>query len=222
MSNHELEVDFAPAHRVFGPLVYTRRVKRFVDIVLVLTALPVAVPLVFGLWILVRLDGAAGFFGHERIGRAGRPFTCWKIRTMVPDAENVLHQHLQADSELAREWAENFKLENDPRITRLGAVLRKTSLDELPQLWNVLRGDMSLVGPRPVPGDELENYSDRVWAYAEMRPGLTGIWQVTGRGDCTYDERINMDVEYARTVNPVLDLKIIWRTFGAVLRKTGA
>lgn len=222
MSNREFDLEFARPNALSGSLDYAKRIKRFLDVVLVLMALPVALPLIFGLWFVARMDGAAGFFGHARIGRAGRPFTCWKIRTMVPDAEDILHRHLETSPELAREWAENFKLVNDPRITRFGAFLRKTSLDELPQLWNVLRGDMSIVGPRPVPHDELENYADRAWAYEDMRPGLTGIWQVSGRGSCTYDERINMDVEYAHNVGPVLDLKIIFRTFGAVVRKTGA
>ncbi|MCV3273954.1 sugar transferase [Roseobacter sinensis] len=222
MSHHGADLDFARPTALFGAPEYTGRAKRGLDIVLVLMSAPVTVPLVSLLWILIRLDGSPGFFGHRRIGRAGRTFTCWKLRTMVPDAEHVLQHHLHEDAQLAQEWAETFKLQNDPRVTRLGALLRKTSLDELPQLWNVLRGDMSLVGPRPVPRDELANYADRAWAYKMMRPGLTGLWQVTGRGSCTYDERVEMDVDYARRVSAGLDLKIIFKTFGVVLRKTGS
>lgn len=221
MSNQDIELDLTSPSLVIGPFSYRERVKRLFDIMLVVMSIPVSFPLILGLWLLVRLDGGRGFFGHERIGRAGQPFKCWKIRTMVPNAEKILQHHLENDEDLAREWAETFKLENDPRVTRLGALLRKTSLDELPQLWNVLRGEMSLVGPRPVPLEEMENYADHQWAYKRMRPGLTGLWQVHGRGICTYEERVEMDVHYARTVSPFLDMKIIFKTFGVVLRKTG-
>jgi lipopolysaccharide/colanic/teichoic acid biosynthesis glycosyltransferase len=172
---------------------------------------------------MARSEGQSGFFGHTRIGRDGVAFKCWKIRTMISDAEDLLQSHLNADPELAQEWASTFKLKNDPRITQRGAFLRQSGLDELPQLWNVLRGEMSIVGPRPVPRDELvKKYAQHSGVYKKMRPGITGIWQVSGRGNCSYPERVRMDAHYAENASLTLDVSIVLRTIGAVLRKTGS
>lgn len=200
---------------------YMSRRKRVLDVVGVLAVAPVAVPLVAVLWGAVRLDGGPGFFGHVRVGKDATQFRCWKLRTMCVDAPARLRAHLKTDRAAAREWAQTYKLKNDPRVTRLGAILRKTSLDELPQLWNVLRGEMSLVGPRPVPQVELEEYRGFEWAYLMCRPGITGIWQVSGRNDVSYAERVRMDVSYVLNARLRTDLSVLWKTVGAVLKRTG-
>ncbi|WP_126976527.1 sugar transferase [Frigidibacter oleivorans] len=195
--------------------------KRAFDLVLAVFLAPVIAPVIAVLWVLVRLDGGPGFFGHVRVGRGGRMFHCWKIRTMVPDAEARLREHLLADPEAAAEWARDFKLARDPRITRIGGFLRKTSLDELPQFWNVIRGDMSFVGPRPVISEEMERYGKHRDAYCAVRPGVTGLWQVSGRNDVSYAERVALDVRYLQTASLLADLRIILQTAGAVLNRTG-
>lgn len=202
-------------------LRYRDGMKRALDLAGVVLLAPVAVPLVALLWCAVRLSGGPGFFAHERVGLGGAPFRCWKLRTMVPDAEARLRLHLAADPAAALEWAQSYKLRSDPRVTRLGRVLRKTSLDELPQLWNVLRGEMSLVGPRPVPRCELAEYGDAAWAYLLCRPGLTGFWQTGGRNAVSYDERIRMDMRYLLEAGPLTDLGLILVTPVAMLRRTG-
>jgi len=200
---------------------YADGAKRVLDVAGVLALAPVVLPVVGGLWVAVTLDGGPGFFGHTRVGRDGVAFSCWKLRTMCPDAEARLKAHLRANPAAAREWADCYKLRDDPRVTRLGRVLRRTSLDELPQLWNVLRGEMSLVGPRPVPRDELVEYGSASGAYLGLRPGITGLWQVLGRNGVTYPHRVRMDADYARRASLWLDLWLLWRTVGVVLRRTG-
>ena len=157
----------------------------------------------------------------ERVGRHGRPFKCFKIRSMVVDAERRLHEHLSANPEAAAEWASDFKLANDPRVTRFGYFIRRTSLDELPQVWNVLLGDMSFVGPRPVVAHELERYGDKQNAYLAMRPGLTGPWQVLGRNDLPYNERVRLDCRYLEEQGLLTDLALMVRTSRAVFGRTG-
>ncbi|WP_236045437.1 MULTISPECIES: sugar transferase [Pseudooceanicola] len=201
--------------------MYTRFVKRVFDLVLALMLLPVLLPVIAVLWILIRRDGGPGFFGHRRLGHNGKSFRCWKIRTMVVDAEARLTQHLANNPEAAEEWKRDQKLTNDPRITKLGHLLRATSLDELPQIWNVLKGEMSFVGPRPITRDEIRRYGKSRVAYLSMRPGLTGLWQVSGRNDVTYDERVAMDVEYAKKASFLMDCKLLVKTFNAVLGQTG-
>lgn len=186
--------------------------KRVLDCLGVLMLAPFAIPIVGALWIVVRADGGPGFFGHRRVGLGGRAFICWKLRTMVPDAEARLREHLKSCPEAAREWAETYKLTRDPRVTLLGRLLRKTSLDELPQLWNVWNGEMSLVGPRPVPVGELSSYGGAVWAYTTCRPGLTGLWQVSGRNRTSYRERIRLDIQYLFELGLWRDLTILART----------
>lgn len=195
--------------------------KSAFDVIFAVLLLPVIVPIIAVIWCLIRYEGGAVFFAHTRIGAGGRAFKCWKIRTMLPDAESRLRSHLRADPAAAAEWARDHKLRDDPRITRLGRLLRRTSLDELPQIWNVLRGDMSFVGPRPIVRAELHKYKTHRGGYLQMKPGITGLWQVSGRNDITYDERVAMDMAYARRQGFWLDLKIIAMTGGAMLHRTG-
>lgn len=196
--------------------------KRVVDLILCAFLIPIVAPVIAILALLARRDGGPAFFGHERIGRNGTPFRCFKIRTMVTDANERLQALLNEDPEAAAEWRRDRKLENDPRVTAIGGFLRRSSLDELPQLWNVLRGDMSLVGPRPVPRDELEeNYGRFKWVYQTMRPGVTGLWQVSGRNDVSYAERVKMDVDYSKDMSLTMDLSIVAKTALAVLNRTG-
>ncbi|MEW2915236.1 sugar transferase [Leisingera sp. JC11] len=200
---------------------YARTGKRAFDIGFALLLLPVLVPVILVLWSAVRCDGGAGFFGHARIGRNGKPFRCWKLRSMVPDAEARLQSHLDAHPAAAAEWRRSHKLSDDPRVSRLGRVLRKTSLDELPQIWNVLKGEMSFVGPRPIVTRELARYGSSAPAYLAQKPGITGLWQVSGRNDISYDERVALDVAYLTRRSFLKDLKIIAKTGLAVIGTTG-
>jgi exopolysaccharide production protein ExoY len=204
-----------------GQSFYQRYGKRALDLGLTLMSLPASVPLIGAVALLVMLDGGKPFFGHLRVGQGGRMFRCWKLRTMVPDAEKVLEDYLAKDPAIRAYWDENFKLEHDPRITRIGAFMRKTSLDELPQLWNVLIGEMSMVGSRPVTKAELEKYGDFLPVYLEQRPGITGMWQVHGRNDVSYPVRVSLDQRYMCKISLLTDLKLIFGTIGVMLRKTG-
>ncbi len=200
---------------------YARRWKRVFDIVLAVPLFVLLAPLMALLLAAVALDGANPLFGQERVGRGGRTFRCWKIRSMVPDAGARLARLLAEDPAAAAEWAEHQKLEHDPRITRIGGVLRRTSLDELPQLWNVIVGDMSLVGPRPVLEEELARYGARSSVYMSLSPGLTGPWQVTARNLVTYEERVRMDTSYARYHSLLGDLRLVLMTAVTVFQRTG-
>lgn len=198
------------------------RLKRVLDIVGGLLLSVAFAPLFLLLAALISRDGGPVLFGHRRIGAGGRSFRCWKFRSMVVDAEAALARTLASDPQARREWARDFKLRNDPRITSLGRFLRKTSLDELPQLFNVIMGDMSLVGPRPIVTDEIGRYGAAFADYAACRPGLTGLWQVSGRNDIDYAERVAIDRRYARTCSFGGDFVILIRTVGVVLRRGGA
>lgn len=195
--------------------------KRLVDTALVFFLAPILLPSIATLWCLARLDGGPGFYGHVRVGRGGQIFKCWKIRSMVPDADARLADHLAVDSEAAAEWARDQKLTSDPRITQFGHFIRMTSLDELPQIWNVLVGDMSFVGPRPVTAAELRRYGLNADAYLDLRPGITGLWQVSGRNLTTYEERVALDIHYRRSASLLLDAQILAWTALAVLKGTG-
>ncbi|ATI42741.1 hypothetical protein CBW24_12495 [Pacificitalea manganoxidans] len=206
--------------------IYPRYAKRWLDILLTLAAIPVVMPLLMLLWLWVRRDGGGGFYRQVRIGRDGHPFVCWKLRTMRPDAEAALRRMLAHDPARAREWDRSQKLCDDPRITQTGRWLRATSLDELPQLWCVLRGEMSLVGPRPFTPDQLQAYltasgPDRARAYLAQRPGLTGLWQVEGRGGTDFAARAGFDQRYASALSLRADLVLLLRTVGVVCRRTG-
>ncbi len=201
--------------------IYAAFGKRVCDLVFAFALLPILIPVIAVLWGLTRLDGGPGFFGHKRVGKDRRQFSCWKIRTMVPDAEAKLKQYLSDNPDAKAQWQRDFKLDNDPRITRLGNFLRKTSLDELPQIWNVIRGEMSFVGPRPVVQDELLRYGESEKFYLSVRPGITGLWQVSGRNDISYADRVRMDRIYASRYSMLQDTKIIAKTATVVLFPTG-
>lgn len=197
--------------------------KRVFDVLFALLILPVVllVIVVVGPVMIFSGEGSNFFFGHRRVGQNGRVFKCWKIRTMVKDAETKLRKHLAENPEAAAQWARDHKLDNDPRITRMGNFLRKTSLDELPQIWNVLRGEMSFVGPRPIVRMELHKYGAVRTAYTSVRPGVTGLWQVSGRNDISYAERVALDLDYVKNINFLTDLKLIAMTILVVVCPTG-
>ena len=200
----------------------SRFIKTLFDQLVALVLLLALSPLFLALAFLVRADGGPVLFGHKRIGENGRYFRCLKFRSMVTNSDAVLQQVLSTDSEARREWEATHKLHNDPRITAIGRVLRKTSLDELPQLLNVLRGEMSLVGPRPIIDAEIPRYGRDISYYFETRPGITGLWQVSGRSNTTYDHRVRLDVWYVRNWSLWHDIAILMKTLPAVLRKEGA
>jgi lipopolysaccharide/colanic/teichoic acid biosynthesis glycosyltransferase len=200
-----------------GP--YARFVKRAIDIVLVTLAVPVVLPVVAVAALAVARDGASPFYQQARLGRDGRVFRMWKLRSMVPDAEALLEGHLARDPAARAEWDTTQKLRNDPRITPVGRFLRRSSLDELPQLWNVLVGDMSLVGPRPMMPAQRPLYPGR--AYDRMRPGITGFWQTAGRHRTTFAARAEFDAEYERALSLRTDVLLLARTVGVVARGTG-
>lgn len=195
--------------------------KRALDLIISITILPIILPIIAVLYLVVRRDGGAGLFGHARVGKDGKVFSCWKIRTMVPDAQTRLDALLAVDAEARAEWEQDHKLRNDPRVTRLGNFLRRSSLDELPQIWNVLKGEMSLIGPRPVTQPELARYGKQARSYLMMRPGITGLWQVSGRNDISYAERVALDVKYLDEMSLRKDLAILYMTVFAVLGRTG-
>jgi exopolysaccharide production protein ExoY len=193
--------------------------KRILDVIGALALLVLALPLLVAIACLVKATSPGPvLFKHRRLGRGGREFWCLKFRTMVADAE----ARLARDAELRRQFEKEFKLQEDPRVTPLGRFLRKSSLDELPQLWNVLVGDMSLIGPRPVVKAEIPKYGRHMFQMLTVRPGLSGLWQVCGRSDTTYDERVQMDMLYIDHRCLRLDLMLICLTIGAVVRKHGA
>jgi len=200
-----------------------RVMKRVFDLACSVFCLAVLSPVFALVAFLVKLDSKGPvFFGHTRVGRGGKEFTCFKFRTMVPDAQQVLEDLLENDPEARSQWQKDYKLKDDPRITRVGRILRKTSLDELPQLWNVLKGEMSLIGPRPIVADEIEMYGQKSKYFFKVTPGITGLWQVSGRNDVDYHERVLLDEYYAKNWSVWLDIEILLRTIGAVVKKHGA
>lgn len=197
--------------------------KRLFDITAALAGIAALAPLLVMLALLVRAsDGGRAIYGHRRIGRNGKAFRCLKFRTMVENGDEVLAAHLAKNPHDREEWAATRKLQNDPRVTRVGAVLRKLSLDELPQIFNILRGEMSFVGPRPVVGDELVLYGTAASFYLQSRPGLTGLWQVSGRNDVSYGTRVAFDRHYVENWSFVFDLKILIWTVPAVFSSRGS
>lgn len=190
--------------------------KRAVDIILAASAILILAPLLIICFAANFATSRSVLFRHKRVGFGGRQFDCLKFQTMVPDAADKLRQLLESDPAAAAEWAACRKLRNDPRVTTIGAILRKSSLDELPQLFNVLKGDMSIVGPRPVTVEETERYSNALRAYYACRPGITGLWQVSGRSSTTFRKRVACDSFYANYWSMMLDLRIIVATIPAV------
>ncbi len=196
--------------------------KRLFDVTASAMGLVVLTPVLAVIAAVIFLyDRGKPIFVHRRLGQGGESFGCIKLRSMAMDAEERLKGMLDSSPEMRREWNETQKLTNDPRVTRIGNFLRKTSLDELPQLFNVLKGEMSLVGPRPIVLDELPRYGSDAVAYLRVRPGLTGLWQTTGRNDVSYQERVDMDVAYERDISFMEDLRIMAMTIVTMLRRTG-
>ena len=199
-----------------------RACKRTFDLVAASLLLVLLSPVLLTLAWQVKRDGGPAFFGHKRIGQNGKTFKCWKFRSMVVNAQEVLQELLATDAQARAEWDKEFKLKNDPRISRIGHFIRKTSLDELPQLWNVIKGEMSLVGPRPVIQAELERYGDDVTYYLEACPGVTGLWQVSGRNDVDYDTRVYLDAWYVKNWSLWTDISILFKTIKVVIQRDGA
>lgn len=200
----------------------SRFLKRAFDIVGALSIIIMLLPALLVLGFLVGRDGGPPIYGHERVGMNGRKFKCLKFRSMVINSKEVLEEVLRTDPVARAEWDKDFKLKNDPRITKVGHFIRKTSLDELPQLWNVVRGDMSLVGPRPVIEDELCRYAGDVDYYLMAKPGMTGLWQVSGRNDVDYETRVYFDSWYVKNWSLWNDIAILFKTVGVVLKRDGA
>ena len=200
----------------------SRFIKTLFDQFVALLLLLVLSPLFLALAFLVRADGGPVLFGHKRVGENGRHFRCLKFRSMVLDADSVLQQVLVTNPDAQLEWEATHKLHDDPRVTPIGRVLRKTSIDELPQLLNVLRGEMSLVGPRPIIDAEIPRYGRDISYYFEAKPGITGLWQVSGRSNTTYEHRVRLDVWYVRNWSLWHDIAILLKTLPAVLKKEGA
>lgn len=209
----------APGQPAVVPRPLGGRTKRLADVVIALTALVLAAPAMLAIAVLVRAtSGGPAIFAHNRVGFMGQQFRCYKFRTMAADADRMLSEHLARDPEAAREWEETRKLRHDPRITWVGRILRKSSLDELPQLINVLRGEMSCVGPRPIVHDELKHYGPCAEEYLRTRPGLTGPWQVNGRSATDYSSRVSLDSHYVRNWSLATDFGILVRTAFALMR----
>lgn len=214
-SNQQIEITYKPTNNVAYNVL-----KRLADIVLSLMAIVLLSPIFIIVAIVIRFDSKGKvIFGHERIGKDMNKFKIYKFRTMHENSEEIFNNFTE---EQKKEYYINFKLENDPRITRIGEFLRKTSLDELPQLINIVKGDMSIVGPRPIVEKEIEKYGEYAEIVFSVMPGLTGYWQANGRSDTTYDERVKMDMYYIRNKSVLMDIKIIFKTFVSVIKKEGA
>jgi Undecaprenyl-phosphate galactose phosphotransferase WbaP len=204
-------------------MLVPRMLKRGLDVFLCISAAIVLSPLLLAIAACIKLTSKGPvFFRHRRIGRDDVPFYAWKFRTMVSNADTFLAEKLATNPALRAEWERDHKLRDDPRITTVGKFMRKCSLDELPQLWNVVRGDMSLVGPRPICSDEVVKYAEYFDHYARVRPGITGLWQISGRNETTYEERVQLDTYYVNNWSLWLDLYIIAQTFRTVLTRHGA
>ena len=215
-TNLELQVNLKQSNEK----VMYNIIKRGVDFVAACIGLLVLSPVFIIVAILIRIDSKGPIiFGHTRVGRNGQKFKVYKFRSMVVNAKEVFDNFTKEQKE---EFEKNFKLDNDPRITKIGAILRKTSLDELPQLFNIIKGDMSIVGPRPIVEKEIEKYGEDFKKVFSVKSGLTGYWQANGRSDTTYEERVKMDLYYVNNRSLLLDIKIILKTFISVIKKKGA
>ena len=197
-------------------------IKRLFDVLVSTIAIVFLSPVFCVLSLAIKRSGSNVIFSHERVGQHGKTFRCHKFQTMVHNADEVLKDLLNSSEAARQEWESEFKLKNDPRITRVGHFLRKTSLDELPQLWNVLKGEMSLVGPRPITATETVRYNSYLSYYLQCRPGITGIWQVSGRSKTSYAERVQLDVWYAKNWHLWYDIVILFRTFSVLWKRDEA
>lgn len=196
--------------------------KLWFDTAVAALLLVLSAPVLLMIAVAVRLDGGPALYSHMRVGAGGRKFGCLKFRSMVTNGDEVLAEHLRTDPDAAAEWQATRKLRRDPRVTAIGGFLRKSSLDELPQLFNVLRGDMSLVGPRPIVENELVHYAGNVDYYLSTRPGITGLWQVSGRSGTSYARRVELDSMYVSNWTMKSDFAILAKTVSVVLKRTGA
>jgi len=202
---------------------YNRLIKRIFDLTTSLLGLIVFIPVGIIISIMIYKDSPGPvLFSHKRIGKNGREFACYKFRSMVMDSQAMLEKYLAENPEAREEWEKDFKLKDDPRVTKIGAFLRKTSLDELPQIFNVIKGEMSLVGPRPIIKDEIVKYGEYINDFYLVPPGITGLWQVSGRSDTTYEERVEMDSWYVRNWSIWIDLVLLIKTVMVVLQRKGA
>lgn len=227
MASLSLQTSSFPRYKWDHPASNTDRIgtKRIFDIAFSSTVLLFGSPLYFLIAssIFISEPGSPIIFAHERVGLHGKPFKCYKFRTMCPGAEAKLHHLLQSHPALAKEWEQHYQLKNDPRVTRLGKILRKTSLDELPQFWNVLKGDLSIVGPRPITQKEVEQFYPKTAAkLLSVRPGITGLAQVQGRNEIDPEKKVKLNLEYIERQSFLLDLKIILKTLPVVLSGRGA
>lgn len=204
------------------PLSLYSAAKRVLDVSGAVLIGLVFSPLILAIVVFLRREGGPVIYRHRRVGRDGQAFECLKFRSMVPNAERALGELLEEHPDMKSEWVRDHKLRADPRVTNLGRFLRRTSLDELPQLWNVIRGEMSLVGPRPVVREELMRYGRSLAVYLSVKPGITGLWQVTGRNNTDYRRRVALDVYYVRKQNLLLDLYILFKTPRVVVGGGGA
>lgn len=209
-----------PFHAASAGL-YSLYGKRPFDLVLLVAILPIIVPVMLVTVLALMISGAAPFYTQDRVGQHGRIFRIWKFRTMHPDADHLLDRILSSDPVLREEWALSQKLKHDPRITPLGHILRKASIDELPQVWNVLRGEMSFLGPRPMLPEQASLYGPGLSVYTALRPGISGRWQVSERNETFFIRRVDLDMEYARDLSFWNDLKLVARTLRTVLYSTG-
>jgi len=195
---------------------------RMIDVVVALAAIVLLLPLLLIIVVALKLTSPGPvLFAHRRVGAGGRIFPCYKFRSMVVNSADVLEQHLARDADARAEWARDQKLRRDPRVTAIGRILRRTSLDEVPQIFNVLRGEMSLVGPRPIVEGEMVRYRQYIFDYMSVKPGITGLWQISGRNNTTYRRRVALDTAYARNRSLGLDLAIMARTVPAVVFGSG-
>lgn len=200
-----------------------RGLKPLLDLVIVFLTLPIVLPLGLLIAAAIRFtSNGAAMYRHRRLGQFQQPLYVWKFRTMYTDSDQLLEQHLSADPEARREWADSHKLRNDPRVTPIGKFLRKTSLDEIPQLINVLAGEMSIVGPRPIVDKEKVKYGMYFQIFSYAMPGITGLWQVSGRCDVSYEERVQLDVQYINKWSLWMELKIILKTIFVMVHREGA
>ena len=200
-------------------------IKRIFDIVFALFMITIFSPVYFVLMVLVAINSRGPiFYVQQRIGKNHQPFNCIKFRTMVDNADRMLDTMIEDSAQMREEFEDNFKLKQDPRITKIGKFLRLTSLDEFPQFWNVLKGEMSVVGPRPLVPEELPRYGRKIDTVLRIKPGITGLWQVSGRNDIPYPKRVKIDVYYATSHNWLLDLWIVYKTIGVIIfpRNNGA
>lgn len=214
-SNQQIDITYEKENKIIYNMI-----KRILDIILSLAAIVVLSPLFLIVYLVVKFDSKGkAIFGHERIGKDMKKIKVYKFRSMYENSEEIFNNFSE---EQKREYYINFKLDNDPRITRVGGFLRRTSLDELPQLINILKGDMSIVGPRPIVEKEIEKYGEYIETVFSVLPGLTGYWQANGRSDTSYEERVQMDMYYIKNRSILLDFKIILKTFLSVIKKEGA